>query len=409
MAEITVALAGIGGYGEFYARGLLDEAALHGVRFAAAVDPAPERSRLRGEIEAAGIPFFRSLEDLYARLRPDLVILATPIPVHASQAILALGRGSSVLCEKPMAATVQDALAMRDAERASGGRFLAVGFQWCFSEAIRTLKADIAAGAFGRPRVLKTMVQWPRDSSYYGRNRWAGRIKDDSGAWVLDNPLSNATAHYLHNMLYLLGRGETLSATPLDLESELYRANPIESFDTAALRLATDTGAGILFLTTHACQAVVGPVSIFEFENAVVTYTQGSARGFQAQYRDGRERTYGDPDAGLYRKLWLCTEAVRGGQGVPCCGIEAALPHLICVNAVQDSPDAIVDVPEFARAEQPSRAGATLRSIRGVGDLFALCFERGMLPHETEKAAWTAPARMTEVAGYRRFPRSSTA
>ena len=38
---VTVGLAGIGGYGEFYARELLDGAARNRACFAAAVDPAP--------------------------------------------------------------------------------------------------------------------------------------------------------------------------------------------------------------------------------------------------------------------------------------------------------------------------------------------------------------------------------
>ena len=403
MSDVGIGLVGIGGYGECYARELLKNAARHGVRFAAAVDPAPERSALKSAIEAAGVPLFRGLAEMYARLTPDLLVLASPIPRHAPQALAALAKGSNVLCEKPVAATVQDALAMRDAERRAGGPFLAVGFQWSAAEAVHALKSDIRRGLLGRPLRLKTMVQWPRDSAYYGRNGWAGRIRDDQGAWVLDSPLSNATGHYLHNMLYVLGREEHLSATLRSVESELYRANPIENFDTAALRMITDADVEILFLTTHACRNTLGPVSVFEFESAVVTYSEWPDGAFEARFTDGRVKNYGNPDAQPHRKLWLCVDAVREGKPVPC-GVQAVLPHLICFNAVQEAPGAIVGLPASAIGQRVAGDGVTLRWIDGVEDLFAACFERGLLTHELGQAPWAVAGRRVSVAGYRRFP-----
>ncbi len=384
---VTVALAGIGGYGAFYAQELLDHAARHHVRFSAAVDPVLERAPLRSAIEAAGVPLYRSLDELYARQVPDLLVLASPIPVHAPQACLALAKGSHVLCEKPIAATVRDALAMREAEQRSGGRFLAIGFQWSFAEAVQALKADIRSGALGTPLRLKTRVQWPRNSAYYARNRWAGRIQDDTGAWVYDSPVSNATSHYLHNMLYLLGRESHLSAKPRTVEAELYRANPIENFDTAALRIVTDSGVEILFLTTHACPSGVGPVSEFEFSNAVVTRTHGADGTFMARFADGRIQNYGNPDAQPHRKLWHCVDAIREGVAIPC-GVAAALPHLICVNAMQAAPNAIVDVPASLIRQRADGDADTLRWIDGIDDIFTRCFARHALPSELGDVPW---------------------
>ncbi len=100
-------------------------------------------------------------------------------------------------------------------------------------------------GVFGRAVRLKTITLWPRTHSHYARSRWAGRIKDDHGSWVLDSPVNNATAHYLHNMLYLLGKTTNSSARPASVEAELYRANNIENYDTGALRIKTEEGAEI--------------------------------------------------------------------------------------------------------------------------------------------------------------------
>jgi predicted dehydrogenase len=51
----------------------------------------------------------------------DLVDVATPNDVHADQAIAALEAGKHVACEKPLAGTLDDARAMRDAARKAQG------------------------------------------------------------------------------------------------------------------------------------------------------------------------------------------------------------------------------------------------------------------------------------------------
>jgi len=78
-----------------------------------------------------------------------------------------------VLCEKPVSATVQEALRMAAAEKQARG-FVAIGYQWSFADAIQSLKRQILAGDLGRPRRLRTLVSWPRDAAYYARTGWAG-------------------------------------------------------------------------------------------------------------------------------------------------------------------------------------------------------------------------------------------
>jgi hypothetical protein len=59
-----------------------------------------------------------------------------------------------------------------------------------------------------------------------------------AGLGIFDSPANNATAHFLHNMFYLLGATRETSAAPAVVQAELYRANAIENFDTAAIRFA---------------------------------------------------------------------------------------------------------------------------------------------------------------------------
>jgi len=391
---IQVALCGVAGYGAGYVRELLNHGASHGAAFAAAVDPAPERCDFIGEIRARGIPVFASLEELYAQFAPDLVVVSTPIHLHARQTITALRHGSAVLCEKPAAATVQDVRAMAAAAR-EAGKILAVGYQWSFSPVIQTLKRDILAGRFGRPLRLKTLVLTPRPASYYGRNNWAGKIKTAKGEWVLDSPAHNATAHFLHNMLYLLGEKTDASATPLSVQAELHRANDIENYDTAAMRCALPGGVELLFHTTHAVAGQVGPVMSYEFEQATLHYQHQAGDVFYARTKSGEEILYGNPDDQPLGKLWSVVEAVRGGTP-PLCGIEAASTQVLCVSAAQEA--GIGGFPRELAQAKPTACGDTQVSVPGLGSVLVQCYSENLLPSELGGIPWARSTATVELS-----------
>ena len=197
-SAVDIALVGIGGYGGHYLPALLTPPDGRDVRLVGAVDPLPDRCSRLAELQGRGVPIYPDMASLFAERAADLVVIASPIHCHCAQTCLALANGANVLCEKPVAPTIQEALRMQEAaDRA--GRFVAVGYQWSFTGAVQELKRDILDGRFGRPLRLKTLVLWPRAEKYYRRNDWAGRVRTPEGQWVLDSPVANATAHYLHN------------------------------------------------------------------------------------------------------------------------------------------------------------------------------------------------------------------
>ncbi len=180
---ISTVLCGIGGFGERYLENFLGRPESP-VAFTGFVDPAPERSAFLGRIRAAGLPVYPSLEEFYAKAGAELAILVSPIQFHCPQTLLALERGSHVLCEKPLCASVPEARSMLEARRRTG-RVVAVGYQGSFLESTQRLKADILAGVWGRPLVFKCLALWPRGREYYRRNGWAGRQRDSRGRLVL--------------------------------------------------------------------------------------------------------------------------------------------------------------------------------------------------------------------------------
>src|SRR5687767_1939500 len=126
--KITVALIGVGGYGQIYASALLNDAARHGVQFVAGVDPFVN-SQAAQALVAAGVPVYASQEELYRNHQVSLSVISSPIQYHCTQTVLALANGSHVLVEKPIAGNVDQAQTMRRA-RDEAGLTVAVGYQW---------------------------------------------------------------------------------------------------------------------------------------------------------------------------------------------------------------------------------------------------------------------------------------
>ncbi len=401
---VTVALVGIGGYGLHYLKILLEEVPAHSARLTAAVEPFPERSPLGPHLQQRNIPLFPSLEALFATgLRPDLVVIASPLHEHVPQSCSALERGCHVLCDKPLGATVQDADRLIRIEKASGRRVL-IGYQWSFSRAVQALKAEIRSGRWGRPRRFKSLCLWPRDTAYYRRNDWAGRIRDRTGRWVLDSPANNAMAHFLHNMLYLLGKEAERSAVPVEVTAEAYRVFPIENYDSVACRIWTDEGVELLFYASHAVPEEAGPWLHLAFEDAEVACR---GKGGEIVCRSGRDewRSLGAPEADhQFKKLF---DAIRLAAADPeaevLCGPEAARPQTLCVNGIQDSVSEAVDLSRSRARRGPGRR----IWIEGLAEAFSDAYRRGALPSETGRT-WTRAGKTVDLRGYAHFPGGTT-
>jgi predicted dehydrogenase len=391
---VKIALAGISGYGDAYLSALLPKNGSNGSQLVGLVDPSPERCRRLDEVTAASVPIFSTMEALFERTPVDLMLIVTPTHLHARQTCFALEHQANVLCEKPVAGTVDDALQMLEVQRKSKG-FAAIGYQWSFSDSVQALKRDIMSGILGRPIRMKSLALFPRSLSYFRRNDWAGRKHMSSGDGVFDSPVNNATAHYLHNMFYVLGKTRDGSAMPASVEAELYRANDIENYDTAAIRCKTDCGVEILFYTSHSVALREGPKSRYEFENAVVEHNHSASGEFIARFRDGRVVSYGQPNHDRHEKIWQSVEAVRTGAPVRC-DIKSAMSHALCVAAAQESASAIVDFPEHLKRLVPLD-GDSLICIEGLGDALLGAYERNILPSQMKDLFWARRARVVTV------------
>jgi predicted dehydrogenase len=334
MKMVKVALAGAGGYGEyFYLQHLLEDTFHLPVSLVGIVEPYPERTPSCAVCRERGIPIYPDVESFYREHTADLMIVSSPIPYHASQSVYAVSHGSHVLCEKPTAALPSDAQKMLLAEK-NTGKSIFIGFQLSFTEPILSLKRDILSGRFGRALSGKCMVLWERDFAYYTRGSgWAGKLKTAKGEAIRDSIASNAAAHYLHNLLFLLGSDLSSASQAEVMDAELCRANDIETFDTCVLRLREQNGAKLLFIASHATKGWLDPVFQLRFEHGTVYCTENGEPRLWAVMDDGSVIEYGNPktEKQTAQKLIRTVQWIAGEGEKPVCTVSTTLPfqHVI--------------------------------------------------------------------------------
>lgn len=300
---------------------------------------------MQEELEAAGIPHYKTLDAFYAEHTADLALISTPAFLHKEQSIYCAEHGSYVLCEKPAAPTVEEVEAMIQAEKDTG-KFIAIGYQRCFSDAILALKKDILAGVLGKAISTKFLMASARALVYYSRGGgYAGQVYTKDGRIILDSPASNACAHYLQEMLFLLGEEMDVTAEPTLVSGECLRANDITNFDTCTLKMTVRGDIPVYFGASHAIETGSIVRVQHTFENAVVTIENGI---LTATFKDGSVKEYGNPSADQYaHKILHCLDAIKNGTA-PVCTVKTALPHIKLIHDIYRN----IPISDFADSEK---------------------------------------------------------
>ncbi|MDN3264350.1 Gfo/Idh/MocA family oxidoreductase [Streptomyces sp. CSDS2] len=167
-----------------------------------------------------------------------IAVICTPIPTHTTLALTAAARGVHLLLEKPPAPSYAEFRRLADGV-AEARVACQIGFQSLGSHAVPAIRRLIAEGAIGTVKGVGAAGAWARDEAYYRRAPWAGRRRLD-GADVVDGVLTNPLAHAVATGLALLGTTRAEDVT--GIETELLRANAIESDDTSCVRVHTPRG-----------------------------------------------------------------------------------------------------------------------------------------------------------------------
>lgn len=121
-----------------------------------------------------GGKLFATLDELLADKEIDAVSVCTPNKYHAPMSIAALKAGKHVLCEKPMATSVEEAINMINTAK-EAGKFLMIGHNQRLAAAHVRARQILDSGEMGRILTFRTTFGhggpefWSQDK---GRHTW---------------------------------------------------------------------------------------------------------------------------------------------------------------------------------------------------------------------------------------------
>jgi UDP-N-acetyl-2-amino-2-deoxyglucuronate dehydrogenase len=146
-----------------------------------------------------GVPFYLSLEEYLAQgPAADVLTVATPNGLHASQAIAGLRHGLHVVIEKPIALRTADAELILQTAQNFGKQVFAV-MQNRYSPPAAWLKQLHDAGHLGQVFLVQLSCYWNRDARYYQPGGWRGTQALDGGT------LFTQFSHFVDLLYWVFG------------------------------------------------------------------------------------------------------------------------------------------------------------------------------------------------------------
>ncbi len=154
--------------------------------------------------------------------------------------IQALESGYDVLCEKPMALSLEECNKMNRAQSISGKKLWVV-HQNRYNIPIKYTKDAIDKGKLGKVFMIQCNVIWNRNDSYYANSNWRGIKATEGGA------LHTQASHFIDLITWWFG--DVISAqTSIETKN-----HTIEIEDCGVANLTFDSGVmGNIFWTTNA-------------------------------------------------------------------------------------------------------------------------------------------------------------
>jgi UDP-N-acetyl-2-amino-2-deoxyglucuronate dehydrogenase len=191
-----------------------------------------DRGRTTAFAERFGARADDGLTETIGRGGVDAVVLCTPHPGHAEQAIEAAEAGLAVVVEKPLAVDPADADRMVATCR-DKGVLLSVISQRRWYPAVRRVKAAIDERRIGTPALATLEVLGWRGPEYYAMDAWRGTQAGEGGGVLV-----NQAVHQLDLLCWFMG-------DPVEVDGFTANVNhpEIEVEDTAVAVVRFASGA----------------------------------------------------------------------------------------------------------------------------------------------------------------------
>jgi UDP-N-acetylglucosamine 3-dehydrogenase len=227
---------------------------------------------------------YSSYEDLLENPEIDAVSVCTPNYLHAPISIAALKAGKHVLCEKPMAVSVEEAESMIEAARKYGKKLM-IGHNQRFVPSHQKARAFIASGEAGKVYSFRTAFGHggPEGWSADGKDSWFFR---KSEAFI--GAMGDLGVHKADLIRYLLG--EEITQAGAFVEASSKENSDVD--DTAVCILKTESGVIGTLAASWSYVSKEDNSTIIYAENAILRLEDDPVNSLVIQYRNGETLKY---------------------------------------------------------------------------------------------------------------------
>ncbi len=234
MTKTRLAVAGAGYIGQAHIGVALNSPSCV---LSAIVDPSPAAVALAAQ---AGVPLFKSIEDLLANNPPDGLVLATPNHLHVPQALQCIDAGLPILLEKPIATSVAEGEQLVRVVNATGAKVL-IGHHRAHSPIMAKAREVLASGKLGKLVAVMGSATFFKPDPYYSDAPWRREL---GGGPILLNMI-----HEVHNLRMLCGEMVAVQA----FASHATRGFAVEDTVAINLRFANGVLGTFMLSDTAAC------------------------------------------------------------------------------------------------------------------------------------------------------------
>lgn len=220
----------------------------------------------------------------------EAVYVATPVRLHAEQAVAAAEAGKHILCEKPMALTVAECELMNAAAEANGVR-LGVAYYRRFYPAVERIREVLESGEIGVPVGAQINAFERFDPAPDNPRRWLLDKRQSGGG-----PMFDFGCHRIEVLLNLFGDVKAVNG----LTGNVVFEREVE--DTASALMQFVRGTQAILTVSHATHDPQDTLEIFGSEGSVRVEVLNEGR-LRVSSKDGERVESHPPHANLHQPL----------------------------------------------------------------------------------------------------------
>jgi len=254
---VRIGLIGAGSMGRAHVDRITQE--LAGGTIVAVADVNPDNAR--AVAEPLGATVYATGAELIADPNVDAVLIATTGSAHAPDVILAVRAGKYVLCEKPLATTAADALAILEAEQQANKKLVTVGFMRRFDAGYGQMRDALLSGEHGYATLVHCRHRNPTVPEGY----------------TTRNMIDDTAIHEIDTCRYLLG--EEITRVRIDVPratshrfTQLQDPLVMVAYTESGIRIDDEVNVNIGFGYAIECELVMesGTIRLGDQEQTIV-------------------------------------------------------------------------------------------------------------------------------------------